>query len=68
MEKHTHQADRIGIARITKDINPDYPGTSGDKSFLMHVCKCGYMEAFEYGSTSSMRKLMKEIQNDNSNQ
>lgn len=60
-ELHKHEYKDIGIARITRIDNNAYPGSAGDKSFLMHVCKCKDKKAFEYGATDKMKLLLEEL-------
>lgn len=61
MEAHQHKHSEIGIARITRIENEHYHGTSGDKAFLVRVCTCGDLQAFEYGSTKEMERLKEEL-------
>jgi hypothetical protein len=60
MSDHKHKYEEIGIAKITRITNKNYFGTAGDKAFLMRVCTCGDMQAFDYGRTKEMEEL-KEV-------
>lgn len=60
-EPHTHAYNALGLARITKIDNEHYPGSAGDKSFLMRVCACKNKIAFEMGATDTMRELLEKL-------
>lgn len=58
---HRHEFGRPQVVRITRIENLHYHGTSGDKAFLMHRCKCSKVEAFDYGDNSKMQAKLKEL-------
>lgn len=54
-ETHIHSFE-LKIRRIRAD-NPDYVGSTGDRAFILDVCKCGKERATDYGPTKIMLVL-----------
>lgn len=55
-KNHKHKYTTTKIKRIDRIDNPRYPGTPGDKAFLMKVCECGKFQAIDYGPTKDLTK------------
>ena len=51
---HKHIYGEPELVQIT-NVQANYRGATGDKSFLMHSCECGKKQAFDYGKTSDMK-------------
>ena len=60
-EPHVHDYKEAELVKLV-NVQKNYKGTSGDKAFLMRVCKCGDKEAFEYGDTKKMQQLLQVIE------
>lgn len=56
---HTHQ---LKIRRIRAD-NVNYHGTTGDKAFILNVCKCGHEKAIDYGEVGLIALRFRELTN-----
>lgn len=58
-ERHVHTYT-LKIRRIRAD-NVQYVGSTGDKAFILQVCKCGNELAIDYGALKIVAKRYKEL-------
>ena len=59
-DTHIHSYKKLYIYRI-KRVHPSYNGTSGDKAFLLYLCKCKKALPFDYGTTRDMTERYKSL-------
>lgn len=59
-DSHLHVYKDPMIARIMS-VQQNYKGTAGDTAFLIRRCECGKGQAFDFGKTSTMNKLLKSL-------
>lgn len=59
-EAHVHEFIIWQFMPITR-VRQDYPGTAGDKAFIMQACECGVSKAWDYGPAKDMLEKAKAL-------